>query len=556
MAQALHNIAFSLEHGAHNHPNQTAIIESRSSTYVSFRELNDESSRIASGLNKYGLKKGDRVLLFLPFSIRFISLAFSLFKAGLVPILIDPGLGKKNILNCISETEPHGIIATPIVHLISKFFPKHFRSLKYKICTSSSWLWGKRTLKEFSSIGKTSFVQNSTLPNNPAAILFTSGSTGPPKGVIYTHAMFGHQLDVLRSCYNIQPGEVDLSTFPLFSLFAVGIGMTSILPEMDFTRPAKVDPKKILNTITKHNITSAFGSPALWNTISSYCISNNRQLTSLNRILMAGAPIPGSLIQNFNHLLKPKATIHTPYGATEALPVTTIERKEILEETLKKSQQGYGTCVGQTVPGIELKIIKITDDTILEWNDSINLMHGEIGEVVVKGPWVTRNYFKRDNETRLAKIKDCDGAFWHRMGDVGYIDDNNRLWFCGRKSQRVRTTSGILFTIQCEGVFNTHSKVNRSALVGIGKIGSQKPVIIVEPKNLKELKNNSLCDSLIKELLALAEKHNHTHQIKDILIRKNFPVDIRHNAKISREQLTQWATHKILSKSKKQPLKE
>jgi acyl-CoA synthetase (AMP-forming)/AMP-acid ligase II len=364
--------------------------------------------------------------------------------------------------------------------------------------------------------------------------------------------MFSRQLDILRSCYEIQPGEIDLSTFPLFSLFGVGIGMTTILPKMDFTRPAKVDPKKILNTITKYNVTSGFGSPALWDTISRYCISNNRHLSSLNRILMAGAPIPGSLIERFDHILTSKTKIHTPYGATEALPVTTIERKEILEETLKKSQQGYGICVGHTVPDIELRIIAIIDDSIPEWEDSIELTRGEIGEIVVKGPWVTQSYFNLNEATRLAKIKDHGNALWHRMGDVGYIDDKNRLWFCGRKSQRVRTVHGTLFTIQCEGIFNIHPKVKRSALVGIGENKNQNPAIVIEPEPFSELKNNSARNLLIKELLELGGQNKHTRQIKDVLIYQNFPVDIRHNAKISREQLAQWATQKIPSERKKQ----
>lgn len=390
-----------------------------------------------------------------------------------------------------------------------------------------------------------------TDPKTDLALIRINREDGDNTPFPYLRMGDSDKLEVLRSCYKIQPGEVDLSTFPLFSLFGVGIGMTSILPEMDFTHPAKVNPEKILNTITKYNITSGFGSPALWDTISRYCISNNRHLSSLNRILMAGAPIPGSLIKRFDHILEPKAKIHTPYGATEALPVTSIERKEILEDTLKKSQQGYGTCVGQTVPDIELRIIEITDNSIPEWKDSIELTHGEIGEIAVKGPWVTRNYFKRDNVTRLAKIKDRGNSFWHRMGDVGYIDDKNRLWFCGRKSQRVRTANGTLFTIQCEGVFNAHPKVKRSALVGVGKIENQKPVIIIEPEHFRELKNNSARNSLIKELLALGGQYNHTHQIKDILIYQNFPVDIRHNAKISREQLAQWATCKTLGKCKR-----
>ena len=481
MKQASHNIASSLEIVAKKYPDQTAIAESGSGSSISFQELNQKSSKTASGLNQFGFKKGDRILLFVPFGIKFISIAFALLKAGTVPILIDPGLGKRNILKCVRETEPQGIIATPLIQLISIFFSKSLRNIKHKITVESNWIWKGHSLADIDNMAKSSSVYNQTFSDDPAAILFTSGSTGPPKGVVYTHGMFSHQLKVLRSYYKIQSGEVDLSTFPLFSLLGIGIGMTSILPKMDFTRPAKVDPNEILKTIKKYNVTSGFGSPALWDTVCRFCILKKQHLSSLNRILMAGAPISGSLIKKFDHILNHKAEIHTPYGATEALPVTTIERKEILEETLKKSHRGYGICVGSTVPGIELRIISITDDSIPEWNDSIQLKNGEIGEIVVKGPWVTQNYFNRKKTTRLAKIRGQGNDFWHRMGDVGYIDNKNRLWFCGRKNQRVRTANGTLFTIQCEGIFNIHPKVKRSALVGVGESKNQKPVIIIEP---------------------------------------------------------------------------
>ena len=212
-----HNIAFSLKCVAQNHPYQTAITESRTDTSISFKELDDESSNIASGLKQYGLKKGTRILLFLPFSIKFISTCFALFKAGAVPILIDPGLGKRNILKCANETRAQGIIASPAVHLASKFFQKYFRHIKYRVSTDSCWFWRGCTLKDLNKIAEPNFTYNDTLSSDPAAILFTSGSTGSPKGVVYTHGMFSHQLDVLRSCYKIQPGEIDLSTFPLFS---------------------------------------------------------------------------------------------------------------------------------------------------------------------------------------------------------------------------------------------------------------------------------------------------------------------------------------------------
>jgi len=545
MEQKSHNIAFSLECIAQNYPNHTAVVVPHTNSSISFAELNNESSHIASGINQYGLKKGDRVLLFVPFNIKFISITFALFKAGTVPVLIDPGLGKKNVLKCIEEAEPRGIIATPFVYTMSQVFRKFFRSVRYRVTTGSLRLLGGKTLKDIHNMSLPKSTYFNVLPDDPAAILFTSGSTGTPKGVLYTHSMFSNQLETLRSCYGIKPGEIDLPTFPLFSLFGVGIGMTSVIPEMDFTRPAKVCPEKLLKTIDEYNVTSGFGSPALWDTVSRHCIRHNRRLPSLNRVLIAGAPVPGSLLERFNHILESESKVHTPYGATESLPVTTIERKEVLEDTLKKTREGYGTCVGRKVSNITLRIIKIDDGPIPKWNDSLELLRGEIGEIVVKGPWVTQKYFNRNEATELAKIQDKNNSFWHRMGDVGYLDELNRLWFCGRKSQRVRTANRTLFTIPCEEIFNSHPKVKRSALIGLGKAGNQKPVIIIEPKDLKDMTNDSARNVFIKELLELGNQHDHTFEINEILMHPEFPVDIRHNAKIFREQLAEWATNKV-----------
>jgi len=266
----------------------------------------------------------------------------------------------------------------------------------------------------------------------------------------------------------------------------------------------------------------------------------------MKRILMAGAPIPGSLLERFDSILEPGAKIYTPYGATESLPVASIERREVLEDTFKETQKGRGICVGRVVPGIEVRVIKISDDPITQWTDVLELQPGEIGEIIVKGPWVTRRYFNRDDQTRLAKIEEGD-SFWHRMGDVGYFDDKNRLWFCGRKNQRIRTSNETLFTIPCEAVFNTHFKVKRSALVGIGIPGQQRPIIIIEQENPGSLQTEPERNLLKQELIELGNRHSCTRQIKDILFHQEFPVDIRHNAKIFREQLAQWASEKILS---------
>ncbi|MZH42218.1 MAG: AMP-binding protein, partial [Nitrospinae bacterium] len=476
------NISASLSHWAKVIPDQPAIIEIRTKTEVTFKQLEEESNLIASGLLNQGLKKGDRVLMMVPYGSDFVTLTFALFKAGAVPVLIDPGMGKKNVLHCVKQSEPRGIIAVPLVHAIKSLMPSAFKSIQFSVTVGKNWFWRGPTLEKIKKFGRTDYQMEEAQEDQAAAVLFTSGSTGPAKGVLYTHGMFEQQTQILRKHFGIIQGEKDLPTFPLFGLFSTGMGMTSVIPDMDPTCPAKVKPENIIHPVKTYNITSSFGSPALWDTVSRYCETNKVRLTSLKRILIAGAPVSGTLLKRFESILEPDCKIMTPYGATEALPVTSIERQEIIKETWEKSEKGNGTCIGKPVPGAEVRIIQISDDPILKWEDGLEVPKGQTGEIIVKAPWVTKSYFNRDEITRLAKVPDGPN-FWHRMGDVGKWDDQDRLWFCGRKSHRVVTDSETYFTIPCEAIFNTHPDVKRSALVGQGAGKHREPVMIIEPEN-------------------------------------------------------------------------
>ena len=530
------NIAHTLEQLAQERAGSDAIIVPRSGSIskITFRQLDQDSNRLADGLRRTGMAKGDRVLMMVPAGIDFIALTYALFKLGAVPVLIDPGLGRRNVLNCIANAQPRGMIAVPLAHAARKIFSKTFKGIELNVTVGRRWFWSGSTLDQIRNRGDVDFQSAQVQPDDPAAILFTSGSTGPSKGVLYSHRMFYQQVELLRRTFHIEKGEMDLPTFPLFALFGVALGMTCVIPDMDPARPAEVDPEKIVGHIKEYNITNSFGSPALWNTVSRYCLDQKVQLPTLKQILMAGAPVPGSLLERFDRILSPDALIHTPYGATEALPVAAISHREILNETWQQTREGKGTCVGKTVDGLTLKIIKITDEVIAEWDDSLTVSNGTIGEVVVQSPWVTRQYFNLENATRLAKIRDGEN-FWHRMGDVGYLDEQNRLWFCGRMSHRVQTVEGTLFTIPCEAIFNTHEKVKRSALVGVGPAGQQTPVILIEAEG--EINE----EAVTEELLTLGASHVITQPIRRVLYHSSFPVDIRHNAKIGREQLARWA---------------
>lgn len=530
------NIAHTLEQWARERAGADALIVPRSGSIskITFQQINQDSHRLADGLRRAGMAKGNRILLMVPAGIDFIALTFALFKLGAVPVLIDPGLGRSNVLNCIATAQTKGMIAVPLAHAARKIFPKAFKGIELNVTVGRRWFWGGATLDQIRNRGNVNFKSAPVAPDDPAAILFTSGSTGPSKGVLYSHRMFYQQVELLHRLFHIEPGEMDLPTFPLFALFGVALGMTCVIPDMDPTRPAEVDPEKIIGPIKEYAVTNSFGSPALWHTVSRYCLAQKVQLPTLKRILMAGAPVPGSLLERFDRILSPDALIHTPYGATEALPVAAISHREIVDETWAQTREGKGTCVGKAVDGLTLKIIKITDEVVEEWDDSLELPQGTIGEVVVQGPWVTRRYFNLENATRLAKIRDGEN-FWHRMGDVGYLDEQNRLWFCGRKSHRVQTAEGALFTIPCEAIFNTHPQVKRSALVGIGPAKNQTPIIVIEAEGSIDKK------TLTEELLTLGASHAITQPIRRVLYHPSFPVDIRHNAKIGREQLARWA---------------
>lgn len=532
------NISDSLARWAVEMPDQPAVMEIRTGTRITFRQLEEESNRISSGFLHYGIKKGDRVLVMVPYGADFVSVTFGLFKAGAVPVLIDPGLGRKNVLHCIKQSGPRGVIAVPRVHAIKTLFPAPFKSIELSITVGRRWFWGGPTLAQVKSNGETHFNTGETPEDQTAAILFTSGSTGSAKGVLYTHGMFNHQTRILREHFDILPGEKDLPTFPLFGLFSTGMGMTSVIPIIDPTCPAKVNPENIIQPIKNYRITSCFGSPALWETVSRHCIENRQKIPFLQRILIAGAPVSGPLLKRLESILEPDCKVLTPYGATEALPVTSIEKQEIISDTWDRSETGGGTCVGKPVAGAEIKIIRISDNAIKNWEKDLEVPVGQTGEIIVKAPWVTKTYFNRKDINELAKIPDGK-AFWHRMGDVGKLDEKNRLWFCGRKSHRVIAGLETLFTIPCEAIFNQHPDVKRSALVGKGSGKDRVPVIIIEPEKKGEFAKNQ--NAFIRELLELGATFPHTRSIKKVLFYQSFPVDVRHNAKIFREKLSLWA---------------
>lgn len=515
---------------------------------VSFQELDQTSDRIAQGLLASGVEQGSRVAMMVPQSIEFITLVFALFKAGMVQVLIDPGMGKKNMLRCLAEAEPEALIGIPKAHLALWIFGRRFPKLRHRICVGSPRFPGSTSLQSLMdrndlappSLDPVAYLQ-SVEDRTDAAIIFTTGSTGPPKGVLYQHLTFRGQATEVQRFYDIAPGEIDLPGFPLFALFNAAMGVSTVIPEMDPTRPADINPASFIEIANDFQVTQSFGSPALWNTVGRYCEKQSgRPLPSIKKVFSAGAPVPPHVLQRVIGAIAPSGEMHTPYGATEALPVASNSASIVLGETAELTRQGKGTCVGSRFHGIEWRVIAIDDGPLATLDQTQSLPAGEIGELMVTGSVVTERYVTRVDANALHKVRDGE-RIWHRMGDVGYLDSQDRFWFCGRKAHRVQTAQGTLFTIPCESIANAHPSIYRSALVGIGPVGSQTAVIIVEPWPEKFTASQAAQKQLIQEVKQLLSANPLTDSIQQVLVRRKLPVDIRHNSKIFREQLAPWA---------------
>ncbi len=513
---------------------------------LTFRELEEASNRLACGLDSAGIGRGVRTALMVPPGLDFFALSFALFKIGAVPVLIDPGIGMRYIDTCLAHAQPEAFIGVPKAHAARATLGWARNSIRINVTVGAKWFWSGHTLRELRERipANRLFTAVESATDETAAILFTSGSTGAPKGAVYTHEIFGAQVAHIRGLYGIEPGELDLATFPLFALFGPALGMTAVVPEMDPTRPANVDPANIVSAIEKFGITNMFGSPALIDRVGRHGEAHGIKLPTLRRVISAGAPVPARTLARFAAMLRPGAQVFTPYGATECLPVASIGSDEVLGETRHRTDEGAGICIGRPVPGLAAKIIRITDEAIAEWNDALELPAGEVGEIAVKAVHATKNYFNLPGPTALAKIPDpANGGFYHRMGDVGYFDELGRLWFCGRKAHRVVTPQGTRFTIPCEGVFNRNPRVFRTALVGVRRNNATEPVLCVE----LEAGAGSVSKEIIRaELRELGSQNECTRQIQTILFHPAFPVDVRHNAKIFRDKLAVWASRQLL----------
>jgi acyl-CoA synthetase (AMP-forming)/AMP-acid ligase II len=502
---------------------------------LSFRDLDRLTDAAARVFRAAGIAPGTRTLLALKPGEPLILGFYGLLKAGAVPVLIDPGMGARAALACVARTQPEALVGTLKAVLMSHLPLRALASLRLRVAFGTrGW---SRSLE--GALSATPGVTHPAEPDDLAAILFTSGSTGSPKGVRYTHGMLEAQLRLIRASFALGPGDIDLPLLPAFSAFNPALGATTVSPWLDAAQPAAGDPRPILEAIRGERVTSSFGSPTLWDRLAREAEARGLTLPSLRLILTAGAPVPPGLVERLRRVA-PNATVHTPYGATECLPVSTLTGKEILEETGDAARRGRGTCVGRPVAGVEIRVVRDVDGPLDSLESATPCAPGEVGEVLATGPTVTREYDRLPEATRLSKCRDAAGRTWHRMGDLGALDPRGRLWFHGRRVEALATAQGRLTTESVEPAFADHPAVARCALVGIGPVGSQEPVLVVEARRFP--RGRLEASNLASELRQHAAANPLSLRVRRVVFQRRLPVDVRHNAKIHRLKLTaHWA---------------
>lgn len=539
----IRNVADLVRAQARRAPEQAALIEPAGTRWrvTTFAQLERRIDLLAHATRRAGVQRGDRVLVFVRPGAEWAALLFALMRVGAVPALIDPAMGRAGVLACVERIAPRGFVGTTVACALTLVFARAFRSVAVSLTTDRFPL-GATPLHYLVDDAEGVFEPAPTFSDDPAAILFTSGSTGPAKGVVYTHGMCCAQTAALRDLYGMREGEVDVACFAPFALFGPALGLITVLPRIDFSHPARAEPEEVVRAIQEHRAVQCFGSPAIWRRVAPWCARRGVQLDGLKRLMIAGAPVPPSLVEECR-VMAPSGDVHTPYGATEALPVSSASGREILDAR-ELTARGAGNFVGRPAPNCEVRVIAISDEPIALWSDELLVKPGELGELVVSGPQVTREYAFEPKHTAAAKIR--DGArTWHRMGDLVRIDQSGAIWFQGRKSHRLETEHGMFGPVGVENVLRSHVALARCALVGVGERGREQPVLVVEPHPEMWPADQAARNLLASEIRAAGSSHPLGARLEHVLFRRALPVDVRHNAKIDRGELKRWAQEQL-----------
>lgn len=545
----LFNLAKEISITAQKYPDRTAVIEPhrKSGAWTlkrfTYAQLSDDTQRVISGLRAHGIQEETRTVYMAPPSYQACVVSAALSAVGATQLMIDPSVGYLNVAERLSKIEPEAFVGIPL-SLAGRFLFGWGPRFGQKLIALEGMFPGATSYQTLVSYDPAPIQDPNVTPDTPAVVLYTTGSTGPAKPSVYLHRNFSHVFRTAHHSWRVHEMEtppVDMAAFPAFHMIAIAAGGTTVVPPINFATatPATTDPQPVCEVINAAEVRSLFASPALLERIAHYAIDHDVNMPTLERVIGGGAPVFQPLVESLLRVMAPHGTVWANYGATEALPSTEHGSTEFLEETAALTADGHGICVGLPFPGITVQAVGPIDQKSTLHSDFHEVPTGQMGELIVQGPNISPEYFRDRESTRKNKLYDPNGEVWHRLGDVGHIDDKGRVWVEGRVSQCLHLNNERIAPIPIEAIFDQHPLVRRSGLVERSrKDGSKEAVICIETW---EPLSSSARSALRTALQQLIEQHPKCRVVSQILFSPGLPIDPRHNAKIERPRLAQWA---------------
>lgn len=513
-------------------PERTAIVElSGNGGHITFGALAERVEHLARGLHGRGVRRGQRVALLVKPGIDLTTVLYAVWRLGAIAVVADAGLGRRRLGAALRGAAPDHVIGFPAA-----------RALVLAAGIPGQWI---RLGPEDVSLLLAEGVGHQPSPGElisptaeldlDGAILFTSGATGPPKGVVYTRRQVGAQVALLRDGFNLRPGERFVAAFAPFALYGPALGLTSAVPDMDVTAPDTLTAATLADAVEAVDASIVFASPAaLSNIIDTSDELSETQREQLRRpelVLSAGAPVPADLLRRVKDLL-PAATTQTPYGMTEALPVATLDPTSL--DPSDPADRQAGVCVGVPLQGVTVRLAPVHADG--STSEELSTATGELGEIVVRAPHVKDRYDRLWGTQRAS----ARPAGWHRTGDVGHLDDQGRVWVEGRLAHVITTAEGPVAPYAVESAIESVPGVRRAAVVGVGPVGTQQVVAIVVPQGANARGRQR--DTTVPADVAARVREVAGVPVAAVLRKDWLPVDIRHAAKVDRTELARWAT--------------
>jgi acyl-coenzyme A synthetase/AMP-(fatty) acid ligase/pimeloyl-ACP methyl ester carboxylesterase len=490
----------------------TAFFDGATGRRVSFSQLHRQVAGVAADLVARGVRPGDRVAILVPPSVETVAAVYGCWRAGAVTVVADRGLGLRGLGRAVRGARVDWILGPRSARLVAA-------ALRWAPRAGVLDVDEVMTADGVGGVG----LDVSPSGDDPAAVLFTSGATGPAKGVRYTHAQLAAQRDALTALYGITADDRFVAAFAPFALYGPALGIASAIPDADVTRPGRLTARALDDACRAIEATMVFASPAALANVVETAAGSLDALGAVRTVMSAGAPVPPRTLRAMAALV-PAATLHTPYGMTECLPVADIDLVGI-DDVAAVTGPGAGVCVGPPVPGCRVAVAPLGFDA----GDPVELLHaGVTGEILVSSPWTSDGYDRAWATQRAARPLDAEGHVWHRTGDVGHLDREGRLWIEGRSVHVVRTATADVTPVPVEVACERLDGVRRAAAVGVGPVGIQQLVVVVEGAA------DGLADTTLTNAIRTAVADATGARVAAVCTVTALPVDIRHNAKIDR----------------------